>query len=78
MLSSMQRVPLSNVRTMSHKFSLNQRVKLLSETSIQKPSPDGLYDIIRLLPQSQDGQYTYRLKSSAGERIASESTLTSI
>ena len=60
---------------MTHKYRLNQRVQLAPATSVQKASPDGFYDIVGLMPQSLDGQFSYRLKSQAGERVALESAL---
>ncbi len=60
---------------MAHKFALNQRVQVSAEASLAQASPDGIYTIVRLMPQGQDGQYGYRLKSQAGERVATESVL---
>ena len=60
---------------MSHKFGLHQRVKIDSATATARASPDGIYDIVQLMPQSQDGSFTYRLRSSAGDRVAAESVI---
>lgn len=61
---------------MSHKYSLNQQVSIVSDATISQASPDGFYDIVRLMPQGQDGRYAYRLRSASGERVALEDVLT--
>ncbi len=54
-------------------FKLNETVRLLSPNMpVAQASPDGVYEVIRLLPQDQAGDFCYRLKSSAGERVARE------
>lgn len=60
---------------MSRKFTLHQRVQVSSESSLAQASPDGVYTIVRLMPQGQDGQYAYRLQSPSGERVATEGVL---
>jgi hypothetical protein len=39
----------------------------------------GLYEIIRLMPADQTGEYSYRIKSaSSGERAVRESEITAV
>ncbi|MDB5570171.1 MAG: hypothetical protein JWN93_1354 [Hyphomicrobiales bacterium] len=62
---------------MSHKYKLNQMVRLarLGFTD-SKTSPAGLYEVTRLMPADQTGEYSYRIKASgAGERAVRESEL---
>ena len=40
-----------------------------------QPSPDGLYEITRLMPADRASEVAYRLRSAAGERVAVESEL---
>jgi hypothetical protein len=62
--------------SMSHKFSLAQIVKLApSGFSNGRPSADGLYEVTRLMPADVGGEYHYRLRSDAGERVAPERDL---
>ena len=60
---------------MPHRYKLKQLVRINSEAPTKVLSPNGVYDIIQLMPQSQDGSFTYRLRSSAGDRIATESVI---
>ena len=62
---------------MSHKFKLNQMVRLarLGFTD-SKTSTAELYEVTRLMPADQSGEYSYRIKASgAGERAVRESEL---
>ena len=60
---------------MHHQFSLHQIVRFSSASRITRLSPDGLYEVIRLMPQDTVGDFSYRLRSSAGERVALEHEL---
>jgi hypothetical protein len=60
----------------SHKFRVGQVVNY--HPSRRLDAPQGVYTITARLPQSDDGQFEYRIKhpSEAHERIAKESELT--
>ena len=63
---------------MSHKYQLGQNVRLRQlGFSNGQPSPDGLYEITRLMPPDRASEVSYRLRSAAGERVAVESELES-
>ena len=61
---------------MSHIYHLGQKVRLRqSGFSNGQPSPDGLYEIVRLMPADRASEVSYRLRSAAGERVAVEREL---
>ena len=60
---------------LAHEFRLNQLVRFSSATHLSQLSTDGVYEIIRLMPEDRAGDVSYRLKSPAGERVARESEL---
>jgi len=60
---------------MAHEFSLHQVVRLSLATPLAQLSPNGLYEVVCLMPQNVAGAYSYRIKSSAGERVAAEHDL---
>ena len=63
---------------MSHKFSLRQMVRLTRPAfSDNRASSSGIYEVTRLMPADQTGEFSYRIKSSgAGERAVRESEIT--
>jgi hypothetical protein len=63
----------------SHRFRVGQSVNY-TPASRSLDAPRGAYEITRLLPQGDDGQFEYRIKHSgeAHERIAKESELRSL
>lgn len=56
------------------RFELSQKVRLSHRepASGKHLSPDGLYEITRLMPQDVAGDFYYRLSSPAGERVVRE------
>ncbi len=57
-----------------HRFKLGQHVRLTR--SFADRSSSGPYEIIRLLPESVDGEFHYRIKGSDKiERAVAESQL---
>jgi hypothetical protein len=61
---------------MSHKFKVQQRVRLTRPVfSSGRSSGGGVYEIVRLLPADQTGEPAYRIKSSDGEWAVVESEL---
>ena len=65
---------------MSHKFQLRQLVRLTRPSfsdSRAGASTSGVYEVTRLMPADQTGEFSYRIKSSgAGERAVRESEIT--
>jgi hypothetical protein len=61
---------------MTHKFKMNQMVRLNTPGFTDaRTSSVGLYEVIRLMPADQTGEYSYRIKSTTSERAARESEL---
>ena len=60
---------------MARLFNLNQDVRLKPTSALAHLSCDGVYEIIRLMPADVAGNFSYRLRSSAGERVALEHDL---
>ena len=59
-----------------HKFELHQAVRLKGSGAFNgQASRDGVYEVTRLMPEDRGGEFHYRLKSSAGERVAREGDL---
>ena len=61
---------------MAHKFKLHQIVRLSAQALVTRGSDDGRYEVVRLLPADQAGIFSYRLRSSGGERVAPAHDLT--
>jgi hypothetical protein len=70
--------PSNKETMMSHKFSLRQMVRLTRPAfSDNRASSSGIYEVTRLMPADQTGEFSYRVKSSgAGERAVRESEIT--
>ena len=63
---------------MSHKFQLRQTVRLTGRGfSDGRASTAGVFEVSRLMPADQTGEFSYRIKSSStGERAVRESEIT--
>jgi hypothetical protein len=63
---------------MSHKYNLRQMVRLTRPGfSDTRAGSSSLYEVTRLMPADQTGEFSYRIKSSAaGERAVRESEIT--
>jgi hypothetical protein len=61
--------------TMSHKFRLGQMVRLTIPFADTRSSAAEMYEIVRLMPADQTGEYSYRIKAAMSERAARESEL---
>jgi hypothetical protein len=63
---------------MTHKYRLRQLVGLSQPGfSDSRTSTNGLYEVTRLMPADQTGEFSYRIKSSAGsERAVREGEIT--
>ena len=61
---------------MDHLFKLGQFVRLgdigFAHGTI---SPNHLYEVMRLMPADEGGEFGYRLRSDAGERAARQSEI---
>ena len=62
---------------MVRQFVLQQNVRLSGEGNVSSKhlSPDGIYQITRLMPEDQAGTVHYRIRSSAGELVLKEDQL---
>ena len=61
---------------MSHRYALGETVRLRDAGFPNETvSRNHFYEITRLMPPDQGGEYGYRLKSDAGERVARESEI---
>ncbi len=64
---------------MSHKFKVGQSVRQLGTSYVgSKSIVDGLFEIVRLMPDDRSGEPTYRIRSSGIERAAREGELVSV
>ena len=63
---------------MSHKFKVGQSVRQLGTSYAGNKSSvvDGLFEVIRLMPDDRSGEPCYRIKSAGYERAAREGELT--
>ena len=64
---------------MSHKFKIGQRVR---RTHLgfdkSKNAPSEVFEILRLMPEDQTGEPSYRVRTDLGERAIRESELSAI
>ena len=74
----MEEDAISLEQAMTRQFAIHQRVRLSRDGTISNKhlSPDGIYEITRLLPQDRDGTFSYRVRSAVGERVVQENLLT--
>lgn len=61
---------------MSHKFKVNQNVRMLQAGFSDKlASSSEVFEIVRLMPLDRTGEATYRIRSRMGERAVRESEI---
>jgi hypothetical protein len=62
---------------MSHKYKLNQLVRLTRRVFADRSAGAGeVYSVTRLMPADQTGEYSYHIKAaSSGERAVRESDI---
>ncbi len=62
---------------MSHKYHVRQLVRLMRPGfSDNRASTSGVYEVTRLMPADQTGEFSYRIKSAtSGERAVRESEI---
>ena len=64
---------------MTHKFKVRQMVRLAQPGFSDTRSNSGnVYEVVRLMPADQTGEFSYRIKSGAGERAVRESEITGV
>jgi hypothetical protein len=62
---------------MSHKYHIRQLVRLRRpDLSENRTNPNGIYEVTRLMPADETGEFSYRVKSGSGERAVRESEIT--
>jgi hypothetical protein len=63
---------------MTHKYHVRQLVRLLRPGfSDSRASTSGFYEVTRLMPADQTGEFSYRIRSSTGgERAVREGEIT--
>jgi hypothetical protein len=63
---------------MTHKYQVRQLVRLSRPGfTDSRASTSGFYEVTRLMPADQTGEFSYRIKSSAGgERAVREGEIT--
>ena len=62
---------------MSHKYQVRQLVRLTKSSFLSgRASSSEIFEITRLMPADQTGEFSYRIKSAAGERAVRESEIT--
>jgi hypothetical protein len=63
---------------MAHKFQINQMVRLTSSRFGGDQGGSGMFQVTRLMPADQTGEFSYRIKAAgvgAGERAVRESEI---
>jgi hypothetical protein len=62
---------------MTHKYQLNQMVRLANPARSESSGQAGaVYEVVRLMPADQTGEFSYRIKSTGnGERAVRESEI---
>lgn len=60
-----------------HRFEMGQQVRMMAR--YPDPAGSAIYHIVRLMPETPNGELHYRVKNEAGqERAASESQLSPV
>jgi hypothetical protein len=63
---------------MSHKFKIRQMVRLTQPGfSDAQTNSASVYEVVRLMPADQTGEFSYRIKSGMIERAVRESEIRS-
>ena len=65
---------------MPHKFKVGQSVRQVGTTYAGNKTSvvDGLFEVVRLMPDDRSGEPCYRIKSTGSERAAREGELTPV
>jgi len=62
---------------MAHKFKLHQHVRMVrTGYSDNRAHAGEVFEIIRLLPEDQTGQVSYRIRAGLAERAVRENEIT--
>ena len=60
-----------------HRFHLGQQVRMTAR--YPDPAGSAVYEVVRLMPETPNGEFHYRVRNGAGqERAASESQLSTL
>ncbi len=62
----------------ARKFALHEIIKLPKSGPLGGVVEVGCFEIVRLMPEDQRGEFHYRLKSASGERVARECEMKAI
>lgn len=58
---------------MSHKYKVRQMVRLKQPGfSDSRTASGGIYEVVRLMPADQTGEFSYRIRSGATEKAVRE------
>ena len=60
---------------MSHMFKVRQMVRLNHPAVMDRTSTSSIYEVVRLMPADQSGEFSYRIKSGSIERAVRESEI---
>ncbi len=61
---------------MFHKYKIRQMVRLIrAPISDSRTSGSSIYEVVRLMPADETGEFSYRIKSGATERAVRESEI---
>jgi hypothetical protein len=64
---------------MSHKFKVNQRVRMVRSGSSDVYASDmDAFEVVRLMPEDRSGEAAYRIRSRTGERAVRESEIVAL
>lgn len=60
---------------MSHMFKVRQMVRLNHPAVMDRTSTSSIYEVVRLMPADQSGEFSYRIKSGSIEKgVSANST----
>lgn len=63
---------------MSHKFKVGQRVCLIQRGLPGDKDPGESVEVLRLMPEDQTGEPSYRVRTQTGERALREGELVAV
>lgn len=63
---------------MSHKFKVGQRVYLIQRGLPGDKDPGESVEVLRLMPEDQTGEPSYRVRTQTGERALREGELVAV
>lgn len=60
---------------MSHKFKRGQLVRFVRTSLTERRNRGEVYEVVRLMPEDETGEPTYRIKSGMNERAVREAEI---